>query len=95
MRGWVGALAVSAVMFEPNGGGFVWQDAQGHEIGRSFFDAQPVDLRGGVATVSTRSPLFAGQALALRLTPDATACGTDARGPVFRFGAGTVTTWPK
>ena len=76
-------------------GAFVWHDAQGHEIGRSALDAQPVDIRGGVATVSTRSPVFAGQALALRLTPDATSCGTDVRGPVFRFGAGTVTTWPK
>jgi hypothetical protein len=85
---------------EPSGtatvtGGFAWLDAQGHEIGRSFVDAQPVDIRGGVATVRASSGVFGGQALALRLTPDATACVGDVRGPVFRFGAGTVTTWPK
>ena len=76
-------------------GDFAWYDAAGHEIGRSSVDAQPVDMRGGVATVRTPSAVFAGQALALRLTPDATACGSDVRGPVFRFDAGNVTTWPK
>ncbi len=47
------------------------------EIGRSFLDAQPVDIRGVVVAVRASSHLFGPQ------------------GPVFRFGAGTVTTWPK
>ena len=64
-------------------GEILWTDAGGHEIGRSTFDAQPVDVRGGTATIRADSQVFPGHTLALGIAPDATGCGSS---PAWMLG---------
>jgi hypothetical protein len=70
-----------------------WYDAAGRAVGTSRVDPQSLDLRGDVLRITGPGSVFRGHDLALRITPDATSCGTDAARTVAPVAAGTVTVW--
>jgi hypothetical protein len=87
-----------AELTEPSGparvrGRVHWHDANGNEIGASTIDAADVDLRGDVLTVRARARVFPSHALALRIAPDLTGCGTGGR-TMLSVATGNVTVWP-
>src|SRR4029453_18958273 len=70
-----------AELSEPSGpatirGKVRWFDAQDKPIGTTALKNDDFDARGGVVTVPDRTRVFPSHALALRIAPDLTGCGT-------------------
>jgi hypothetical protein len=71
-----------------------WLDAQGKPIGVSSLRADDFDVRGDTITIKDRTRVFPSHALALRIAPTVTGCGTSTP-TVLPVANGKVTAWPK
>jgi len=70
-----------------------WRDAHGKEIGTSSIDADEVDPRGDMLTVTPRARVFPSHALAWRIALDVGGCGAGGR-TTLTVSSGKITVWP-